>query len=159
MGSGKSTVGRLLAEAAELPFADTDALLEVKLGRTIRQIFSLYGEQTFREHETAILRNMEPDPGVLATGGGIVLREENWNEFRRLGETLFLDVSEEILVRRLTDSARKRPLLEQDGWEMKLRDLLAARRPLYERADHVIKIESEEFDDVLDRIWNLRADA
>lgn len=159
MGSGKSTVGRLLAEETGLPFADTDSLLEVKIGRTIPQIFRLYGEQTFREHETAILRSLEPTPGVLATGGGIVIRDENWVEISRLGESLFLNVSEEILIRRLTESARKRPMLELDNWEDRFRDLMEQRRPLYMKADYVIDIDSEEFEDVLDKILNLRTDS
>lgn len=158
MGSGKSTVGRMLAEETGLPFADTDSLLEVKIGRTISQMFRLYGEETFRGHETAILKGLEPEPGVLATGGGIVLREENWTEIRRLGSSLFLNVNEEILIRRVGESSRKRPMLELENWEDRFRELMAVRRPYYMKADFVIDIETEEFDEVLDRILGLRTD-
>lgn len=155
MGSGKSTVGRILAEHTGVPFADTDAVLEVRLGRTISQMFSLYGEEAFRAHETAVLQSFEPDPGILATGGGIVTREENWNEFKRLGQTIFLNVEEEVLMARLAQSARKRPLLEFDDWEDRFKKLYRSRIDLYRRADYVVDIGDDEFEDVVDKILNL----
>ena len=111
MGAGKSSIGRNLAEASHRPFLDTDLLLQNRLGRPVSQIFQVYGEATFRDHETSILRNLEPEPVVLATGGGIVLREENWTEMRRLGITVFLDAAFETLTERLARSKKKRPLL------------------------------------------------
>ncbi len=156
MGSGKSTVGRILAEETGVPFADSDAVLEVKMGRTISQMFNLYGEDAFRSHETAVLRSFQPDPGILATGGGIVTREENWDEFERLGQTIFLDVREDVLLARLAASNRKRPLLEFEDWEERFRQLMARRRPLYERADYHVEIGDEEFEDVVDKILNMK---
>lgn len=157
MGSGKSTVGRILAEQTGMPFADTDAVLEVRLGRTISQMFELYGEEAFRAHETAVLRSFDSDPGILATGGGIVTREENWAEFRRLGETIFLDVDPAVLVERLRNSSRKRPLLEFEDWEKRFYDLYERRLPLYSQADYRVAIGDEEFEDVVDKILNMQA--
>ena len=157
MGSGKSTVGRLLAEVTGVSFADTDMLLEATLGRSIPQIFRLYGEEAFRDHETGVLKSLQPDPGILATGGGIVVKEDNWAEFARLGQTIFLDVEVNVLMRRLEASARKRPLLEFDDWEERFHKLYEARKPLYMRADYRVEIGDDEFEDVVDRVLNMEA--
>ena len=73
MGVGKSTIGSILAEQTHRPFHDTDRMLVHRLGRPIPQLFQIYGESTFRDHETAILKTLEPGPQVISTGGGIVL--------------------------------------------------------------------------------------
>lgn len=152
MGSGKSTVGMELARLLDAPFYDTDKLLEHRLGRPVRQWFQIYGEQAFREHETLMLKSIEGPDGVLATGGGIVLREDNWAELRRLGTTVFIDVEEEVLKHRLTVTKRKRPLLETPDWEEKFHEIINSRRPIYERADHVVKVGHEELVEVAARI-------
>ena len=155
MGSGKSTVGMELARLMEVPFLDTDRLLEHRLGRPVRQWFQIYGEQAFREHETLMLQGLEVGPGVLATGGGIVLRPENWAELKRLGTTVYLDVEPDILKHRLTNTKRKRPLLEVDNWEAKFEQILAERRPIYEGADLRIQVGSEELVVVAQKIKEL----
>ena len=144
MGSGKSTVGMELARLLEVPFLDTDRLLEHRLGRPVRQWFQIYGEDAFREHETLMLQSLDDSAGVLATGGGIVLRQENWEAMNRLGITVFLDVEPEVLMVRLTNTKRRRPLLEVPGWEDKFHEILSARRPLYEKADYCVKVSSED---------------
>lgn len=147
MGSGKSTVGRYLAELSERTFKDTDTLLEHRFGRPVHQIFSLYGEEAFRQHETSILKSLEPGAFVIATGGGIVLRPENWDEIRRIGQTIFMDVPVEILQERLAKSRRRRPLLETEAWEDRLAQMLESRRDLYLQADHQFKVESESLEE------------
>lgn len=147
MGAGKSTVGRLLAEALCLPFLDSDTLLQNRLGRSIPQIFSLYGEAAFRDHESSVLRCLERQPGVLATGGGIVLREENWEQFRRLGTTIFLDVPPSVLKERLRQSKRRRPLLEFEDWEDRFDKLYAARREFYLKADRCLSVQESSLED------------
>ncbi len=153
MGAGKSTVGRLLAERADRSFDDTDMMLQRRLGRTIPEIFRLYGEDTFRAHETSILRTLEPSPTVLATGGGIVLREENWTEFRRLGTTIFLCASPETLLARLESSKKKRPLLEFPDWKEKALTILEKRMPLYQQADITISMDNAPLDEAADRVY------
>lgn len=155
MGSGKSTVGRALADMLDVPFQDTDMLLEHRLGRPIPQLFELYGEEAFRHHETSILTSLEPEGRVLATGGGIILKEENWVEFRRLGRTVFLDVPIELLQDRLEQSNRKRPLLQTENWEQKLAELYSFRRPLYERADLSVLIDEQPIETVAQRIFEV----
>jgi shikimate kinase len=152
MGVGKSTLGKELADQLGWEFKDTDKLLSYRLGRSIPQMFSIYGEDAFRQHETSILRGLEPGPFVLATGGGIVTREENWTELRRLGKVVFIDVPTDILVARLAISKKRRPLLETEDPESKVRELLEARRPLYEQADLRVVIEHEEIPEAAAKI-------
>jgi shikimate kinase len=152
MGSGKSSVGRKLAELSGRPFQDTDLLLQNKLGRSIPQIFQIYGEDAFRDHETSVLRSLEPTGAVLATGGGIVLREANWNELRRLGTIIYLRASLETLLERLEASKKKRPLLADEGWTDRLALLLEARRSLYEMADVVVDVDNRTLEDAASSI-------
>lgn len=152
MGSGKSTVGMELARLLGVPFLDTDRLLEHRLGRPVRQWFQIYGEEAFREHETLMLQALDATEGVLATGGGIVLRPENWTELKRLGVIVFLDVDSEVLKERLTNTKRKRPLLEVPNWEEKFYQILNDRRPIYEKADVCIQVTDEDLPDVALRI-------
>ncbi|MBS1723517.1 MAG: shikimate kinase [Armatimonadetes bacterium] len=152
MGSGKSTVGMELAELLSVPFYDTDKLLEARLGRPIRQWFQIYGEAAFRDYETRMLQELEMTEGVLATGGGIVLREENWHEMKRLGVIVFLDVEPDVLKQRLTTTKRKRPLLEVPDWEKRFEDILVAREPMYKRADFVVSVADEGHAEVAMRI-------
>lgn len=152
MGAGKSSVGRALAELSGRDFVDTDLLLQHRFGRPVHQIFELYGEDAFRGHETSVLRGLEPCEVVLATGGGIVAREANWTELRRLGLTVFLDAHVDIIIRRLETSKKKRPLLLHDAWPDRVRSLLEQRRPFYERADIRIEVDSEQVNDVAARV-------
>jgi shikimate kinase len=152
MGAGKSSVGKALAAAANRQFLDTDQLLQQRFGRPVSQIFRIYGEDTFRAHETSVLKALEPDSVVLATGGGIVLREVNWTEMQRLGITVYLHVREELLLDRLANSKKKRPLLEVDDWQGRVEELLQARRPLYERADVKVDVGDLDIEDTALRI-------
>ncbi len=155
MGAGKSSVGRALAEQSGRTFVDTDLLLQQRLGRSIRQIFQIYGEEAFRDHETNVLRSLEPGPCVVSTGGGIVQREANWQEMRRLGTTIYLEAPLDTLISRLGSSRKKRPLLEVSGWETRVKDILEHRRPLYERADLRIDVSGSEVDCMSRRILQL----
>ncbi|KAG2665478.1 hypothetical protein I3760_15G009800 [Carya illinoinensis] len=117
MGSGKTTVGRVLSEALGYSFVDSDAHVEQAMGGTsVAQIFKQHGESFFRDHESEALRKLSLAPRqVVATGGGVVVRPINW-KFMRQGITVFLDVPLDALARRIaavgTDS---RPLLHFDS--------------------------------------------
>jgi shikimate kinase len=141
MGAGKSSVGRALAEVSGREFKDTDQMLQNRFGRSISNVFDLYGEPTFREHESSVLRTLEPGNYVLSTGGGIVTREENWAEMKRLGKTIFLDCTPAMLIDRLGQSKKKRPLLAGEDWQEKLTALLNQRLPLYRQADVTIRLD------------------
>jgi shikimate kinase len=142
MGAGKSAIGRGIAEATGREFIDTDQVIQNRFGRSVAQIFETYGEPAFRDHETSVLRSLQPGNSVISTGGGIVMREENWAEMQRLGPTIYLSASVETLVSRLQDSKRKRPLLEGEHWEEKVAALLESRTPFYEKAEIVVNVDT-----------------
>src|SRR5689334_6309954 len=139
MGVGKSAVGRELAVRTGREFLDTDQMLQNRLGRPVTQLFQVYGESAFRDHETSLLKTLEPRDAILSTGGGIVIRDANWEELRRLGTTLYLKATPDDLIARLTTSKKRRPLLEVEDWEQRLRNLLAAREDRYQLADVVVQ--------------------
>lgn len=155
MGAGKSTMGRALAAKSGREFLDTDQLLQSRFGRPVSEIFRIYGEAAFRDHETSILKTLQPGATVLATGGGIVIREANWVEMRRLGTTLFLDVEPQKLKQRLQRSKKKRPLLAAEDWEERFELLMIQRKELYEQADFTVQVAEEEADEVSDRLLSV----
>lgn len=154
MGAGKSSVARALGTLAERTVFDTDTLLQQRFGRPVHQIFQVYGEDAFRDHETSILKGLEPGPCVLSTGGGIVVKAANWIELRRLGTTVYLEAASEVLAERLRTSKRRRPLLEVEHWEQRLDDLLEARKPLYAQADLTVAIDRRSVDEVAEDLYN-----
>jgi shikimate kinase len=132
MGSGKSSVGRLIAQRLGFQFIDTDALIVERAGLPIAEIFARQGEASFREQETAVLRSLGMwNRGVISTGGGIVLREENRTLLQALGFVVWLTANEEVLFERVSRN-RKRPLLDTADPRATLHELLEQRRPLYE---------------------------
>ncbi len=131
-GSGKSTVGRSLAQRLRLGFADSDKLIEQRIGCAIRDYFAREGEAAFREIEHAVLAEVLQAgvPVVLATGGGAVLREDNRALLQAHGCVVYLRSSPEELYRRLRRDTQ-RPLLQVDDPEAKLREMHGQRDPLY----------------------------
>jgi shikimate kinase len=113
-GSGKTTIGRRLAEHYGWEFRDLDADIVAEAGRTVPEIFAAEGEAGFRQREAAALRAVAARPGpplVLATGGGTPCFHDNLDLLHQSGFTLWLDVPTPELVRRLLRSPTKRPLL------------------------------------------------
>lgn len=142
MGAGKSTIGKLLAGILHLPFADSDRVIEERTGADIPWIFDVEGEDGFRQRETAVLRDLLGEgPMVLATGGGIVIREENRQLLKGDAIVVYLTASVDQLVER-THKDKKRPLLQVADPEAKIRELIAHRHPLYQEvADLVIQTD------------------
>lgn len=137
-GSGKTTVGRSLARRLQVPFADSDAVIEQRLGCTIRDYFDHQGEAAFRDVEQAVIDELtQSPPGVLATGGGAVLRPANRRHLRERGTVIYLRASPEQLHRRLRHDT-KRPLLQVADPLKRLRDLYADRDPLYRECAHFV---------------------
>ena len=139
-GSGKSTVGRQLARRWGLPFADSDHVIEERLGCSIREYFEREGEERFRDLEQEVIDDLTlHHQGVLATGGGAVLRPANRRHLHERGQVVYLCSAPEDVFRRLRHDAT-RPLLQVKDPLGRLRDLYAARDPLYrEAAHHVIE--------------------
>jgi shikimate kinase len=137
MGSGKSTVGRLLAHALRFTFVDADRELEARSGVPIATIFSVEGEEGFRRREAALLDELTQQPGiVLATGGGAVLDAGTRRRLRERGLVLYLRASGDELHRR-TRSDRARPLLQTADPRARIVELLAQREPLYAETAHL----------------------
>ena len=135
-GSGKSTVGRNLARRLALPFVDSDHVIEQRLGCPIRQYFEREGESAFRDVEEAVIDELSlAQTGILATGGGAVLREANRRHLRERGLVVYLKSSPDELFRRLRHD-RNRPLLQVADPLARLRDLYAIRDPLYRETAH-----------------------
>ena len=137
-GSGKSTVGRQLARRLSLPFLDSDHVIEQRLGCSIREYFDREGEARFRDLESAVLDELTQGPaGVLSTGGGSVLRPINRAHLRERTQVVYLRSSPDEVFRRLRHD-RSRPLLQVDDPLQRLRDLFAARDPLYRETAHFV---------------------
>jgi shikimate kinase len=131
MGSGKSSVGRLVASKLNHRFVDTDRLVIKATGLTIAAIFEKHGEDYFREWETESLRSLLGQDGmVIATGGGIVTRPENRDLLQQLGFRVWLQADVETILERVSRT-RKRPLLFTDNPRETIANLLAERTPFY----------------------------
>jgi len=154
MGSGKSTVGRLLAARLHRPFLDSDEMVEARTGRTVREIFEADGEAAYRPLETEALLDAlaTPEPAVIAAAGGVVLSPVNRDALRRgAGKVVWLRASPALLVDRAVRQDH-RPLLEQDP-EGTMARMAADRTELYaEVAGEVIDIDDLTPAQVADRV-------
>lgn len=131
MGSGKSTIGQLIANQLKREFFDSDHYIEAKTGVDIARIFDVEGEEGFRRRETQALAELcQLDSIVLATGGGSVMREENRELLKHGGYIVFLNTSPYQQYERLKRD-RKRPLLQTENPRQRLIDLFEVRKPLY----------------------------
>lgn len=144
MGAGKSAVGGPLADALGYRFIDADTVLEEAAGRTIAEIFASDGEEEFRRIETAVLGQISGWHSlVVATGGGVVTRPQNWGHLHQ-GVVIWLDAPDSVLLTRLRQDPTPRPLLADPDPSQRLAGLLAARRPLYAQADLTVSQEPGE---------------
>jgi shikimate kinase len=134
MGSGKSSIGRMVAKRMGFQFVDTDRLIEERAGKSIPETFAEQGEEAFRDLETAAIESLVHFKRcVISTGGGAVLREKNRALLRELGFVVLLTASAEVLWERVSRNTR-RPLLQTENPRETLSQMLAARREVYEAA-------------------------
>jgi shikimate kinase len=153
-GTGKSTVGRLLAGQMNREFIDVDLQIEARSGRSIDTIFAELGEPIFRDWEERTLTELlEQYPeAVVATGGGSVLREQNRHKLRDFGDIVWLTALPEELARRLVADERSwrgRPALTPAGAIEEITQVLSARMPIYEAlADFVVETGGKSPDEV-----------
>ena len=140
-GSGKTTVGRIVADRLGWDFIDADAVLEERYGQTIREIFAAEGEAGFRDKETAVLADLCGRTNtVIATGGGIVLREQNRQRLKQHGFVAWLTADPPTLLARIQSdptTAERRPALAGGGLA-EVERLLAVREPLYRACADVV---------------------
>jgi shikimate kinase len=134
MGSGKSSVGRLIARKLRFQFLDTDKLIAERARMTIPEIFAQHGEAHFRERETAVLDSLlGKKRHVFATGGGIVTQPRNLEILRQLGLVVLLKADPEVIYERVSRNT-ERPLLKVENPRERALQLMAERLPLYEQA-------------------------
>lgn len=138
MGSGKSVVGKKLAAKLGVPFVDSDREIENRTGATISWIFDVEGEVGFRQREEAMIDELtQRSPIVLATGGGVVLAEQNRHCLKSRGVVVLLSATVDTLLER-TAKDTQRPLLQTENRREVIEQLLAARMPLYEAAADIV---------------------
>ncbi|MDH3220177.1 MAG: shikimate kinase AroK [Gammaproteobacteria bacterium] len=152
MGSGKSTIGNIIARRLHREFQDSDYYIEKRTGVDIARIFDIEGEQGFRDRESSALHDLlSQNNRVIATGGGSVLREENQKLLKQKGFIVFLDTTVNQQMQRLARD-KKRPLLQTENPRERLESLLQERRPIYlDLADLVVKTDKRV-------AWRLAAD-
>lgn len=137
-GSGKSTIGKLVARLLGLDYLDTDTQIQEKAGKSIREIFADHGEEAFRDMETAILRDLSTlkslPASVIATGGGMIMRPENRDILKALGLVIWLEVSPEVATARITAdtfTGEQRPPLSDQSLADEVERMLSLRNPVY----------------------------
>ncbi len=147
MGSGKSTLGYRAANALEVPFFDTDRVVETQAGKSIPEIFEHFGEQYFRSLEADVLRQTSFYPkSINATGGGMPCFENNMEWMKKEGITIYLQWPDDVLLQHLENHTMERPLL--NGIDVSNRatimdELLQTRKPIYEQAAITLELIGE----------------
>lgn len=142
MGSGKSSIGRRLAKRLDIPLIDLDDYIVARAGKSIPEIFAEQGEAAFRDMETEALRDvlgsLSAHGAVVATGGGVVMREENRKLLKAHPPVIWLKASPEFLAGRIEGDSN-RPLIAEGETLKKLQALAEVRYPLYEAcADYIV---------------------
>lgn len=155
MGSGKSTIGKLLSQRLEYSFLDTDdCILESSCFSSISEIFEVKGESYFRRIECERLNELPVGNYVIATGGGIIIADENIQSMKNQGIVIYLSSTIDNLVNNLSESS-DRPLLNEGTIEIKLRNLLKDRLENYQRAsDYQVDVSFKDKNAIVEEIIN-----
>src|SRR3989339_1091844 len=152
MGTGKSTVGKKIAERLGFSYIDTDEVIEKTEKKKISEIFNEYGEKYFRDLETEVIKTLQDyDHFIIATGGGMVLRDENVKMLKALGPLVLLYTNPDVIFERIK-SVQNRPLIEEDKLD-KIKEILKQRDPIYSKvADFKVDTSLLAIDEVVDII-------
>ncbi len=154
MGTGKTTVGKILAKKLGCRFVDTDEEIVRAEGKSINELFELYGEGGFRDIESRVIATLsEKKNCVIATGGGAVLRKENMDNLRKKGIIILLRADIDTIAQRLTDSS-SRPLANGQTREA-LAARLESRRVYYDNHDFAFDIHGESPMRIADKILDI----
>ena len=153
MGSGKTTLGKILSKKLDKIFYDSDQVIEEKLGVDVSMIFEYEGEEGFREREKDILQELVSKKNiVLATGGGIILSKSNRDLLSENGIVIYLKSNQKDLILR-TKNDKTRPLLKNGNIELIIKKLCKEREPLYEEiADFEIMTKNKRVHEVVNEI-------
>jgi len=152
MGTGKTSVGRLVAEQLRFDYLDTDEMIQARTGRTIAQIFKSDGEETFRALEEKVVEEISArTKTVIATGGGLPASPKNLASLKTHALVVCLWASPEKIWERVKNQSH-RPLLHDPDPQKKIRELLAAREPFYKQADVLLNTELRSLREVAQQV-------
>lgn len=151
MGTGKTTIGRQLAQRLGKGFVDTDQQIEQLEGRSVVDIFAAAGEGYFRELERRVVAEAVKMDAVVATGGGAIVDAANFEHMRAAGPIICLTASVEVILQR-TARHQNRPLLDAKERRQRVEELLRERSAAYARADVAIDTSTRSVDNILDDI-------
>lgn len=152
MGSGKTTIGKELSNVLNIPFIDIDDYIEKKNKTTISEMFSIYGEEYFREREKEAVKEISSQSGfVIAAGGGTVLCRENVNMLKLNGKIILLDVSVYNIKQRLIND-NSRPLINAKDKENIIENLFSIRHTVYQSVADIVVDGNNSPNKVIDDI-------
>ena len=157
MGSGKSAIGKILANKLNYNFIDVDKMIEIDAGKTIKKIFEEDGEEYFRDLEEKITINiLKQKESIVSLGGGAIINKNIRNSIKKNSYNIFLDVDVDILTKRLQYS-KTRPLIYKKNIKKELINLLNIREKFYRKADLIVKNEKniiETTENIIKKIIN-----
>lgn len=140
MGTGKSSVGKILAKEMGAEFLDTDKMVEERTGKSVADIFEEYSEEEFRRLETEVLREItEKENLIVSTGGGIVITRGNLDLMKKTGHVITLIADIQTILDRIHGDETKRPLLEVEDPFEEIKRLLFDRASFYINAHHIVE--------------------
>jgi shikimate kinase len=152
MGTGKTSVGRLVAEQLRFEYLDTDEVIQAETGRTITEIFTTDGEPAFRALEEKVVKELAVrKQTVIATGGGLPVNPENLTSLKAHSLVVCLWSSPEKIWERVRHQSH-RPLLHDKNPQAKIRELLAAREPFYKQADVLLNTDLRSLREVTQQV-------
>ena len=155
MGTGKTTIGKALSKRLQMRLVDVDEEIESSEKMTINDIFRTRGEGRFREIETAMIKKISAERNIIiSTGGGAVLKDENMEALRKNGIVFCLIASADTILER-TARSEDRPLLKVDNPREKINELLACRRPFYEKAGIMIETDGKTPMEITEKIMEI----
>ena len=152
MGTGKTSVGRLVADQLHFDYLDTDDVIQLRQGRTITEIFATAGEPAFRKMESELVGELAVrTKTVIATGGGLPMNPQNLVSLKTHALVVCLWASPEKIWERVKNQTH-RPLLHDADPQKKIRELLAAREPFYRQADVLLNTERRSVGEVTQQV-------
>lgn len=157
-GSGKTTIGKKLAEKTGYQFIDTDKLILERAGMSIADIVQQQGWNYFRQLESQTLASIESQDAIISTGGGIILAPENQQVMRENGTVIYLRSTPETLVKRLAaePQADQRPSLTGKSLLEEIEEVMTQRDPIYLSTAHHVIDANQSIDAIIKQIANLR---
>ena len=152
MGSGKTTIGKLLSEKLNFTFIDTDLKIVEQENCSINDIFRIKGEEYFREIESKVLiKTLKNDNQIISTGGGIIKKDENIELLKEKSVVIYLEADDKTLYKRVKNN-KERPLLNVDNMQEKITTLLKERNEKYKQAHCTILTTNKEQNEIVNEI-------